>query len=114
MPYIRVIRYRWLPGYSAESARLARALSASVAAQAGSLGVRVLSALDGGGEGLVVFEWETREALSQHLTAASLERLAPWAVPLLHWRTDQAYEVLPADSGQDTRSTPGESARDPS
>ena len=102
MPYIRVIRYRWLPGHSAASTRLARALAASVAGQIGSRGVRVLSALDGGGEGLVVFEWETRESLNQHLTTASLERLAPWAVPLLHWRTDQAYEVLPGDAGSGT------------
>jgi len=58
--------------------------------------VRVLAALDGTGEGLVVFEWETREALNRHLAAASIEGLAPWAVPLLHWRTDQAYKVLPA------------------
>jgi quinol monooxygenase YgiN len=94
MAYIRVIRYRWLPGHATESARLASVLAASVAGQAGSCGVRVLSALDGGGEGLVVFEWESREALNQHLTSTSLERLAPWAVPLLHWRTDQAYEVL--------------------
>jgi heme-degrading monooxygenase HmoA len=94
MAYIRVIRYRWLPGYASESARLARALASSGAGQAGSRGVRVLSALDGGGEGLVVFEWETREALNEHLLTASLERLAPWAVPLLHWRTDQTYEVI--------------------
>jgi quinol monooxygenase YgiN len=98
MAYIRVIRYRWLPGHTTESARLASVLAASVAGQAGSRGVRVLSALDGGGEGLVVFEWETREALNQHLTTTSLERLAPWAVPLLHWRTDQAYEVLSGEA----------------
>ncbi len=97
MSYIRVIRYRWLPGHTSESARLARALASSVAGQPGSRGVRVLSALGGGGEGLVVFEWETREALAAHLGAATLERLAPWAIPLLHWRTDQAYEVLPGD-----------------
>jgi hypothetical protein len=97
MAYIRVIRYRWLPGYAGESARLARALASSGAGLVGSRGVRVLSALDGGGEGLVVFEWETREALNEHLAGATLERLAPWAVPLLHWRTDQAYQVLPDD-----------------
>jgi hypothetical protein len=97
MAYIRVIRYRWLPGYATESSRLAQALAASGAGQAGSRSVRVLSALDGGGEGLVVFEWETREALNAHLLAASLERLAPWAVPLLYWRTDQTYEVLPGE-----------------
>lgn len=97
MAYVRVIRYRWLPGHAPESARLARALATSGAGQTGSLGVRVLSGLGDGGEGLVVFEWETREALNEHLVAASLERLAPWAVPLLHWRTDQAYEVLPSE-----------------
>lgn len=99
MSYIRVIRYRWRPGSPNESARLARALAASAAGQAGSHGVRVLSALDGGGEGLVVFEWETRVALDAHRTETSLERVAPWAVPLLHWRTDQIYEVLPPDLG---------------
>ena len=113
MPYIRVIRYRWLPGHTAESTRLARALTASVAGQAGSRGVSVLSALDGGGEGLVVFEWETRDALNQHRTATSLERLAPWAVPLLHWRTDQAYEVLPDDAGANSGGPPGAAALDP-
>jgi quinol monooxygenase YgiN len=107
MPYVRVIRYRWLPGHTTESARLAHALASSVAEQPGSRGVRVLSALDGGGEGLVVFEWETRDALNQHLTAASLERLAPWAVPLLHWRTDQAYEVLPGEARAGASTTPG-------
>ena len=60
--------------------------------------MRVLAALDGGSEGLVVFEWETREALDAHLLTASLERLAPWAVPLLHWRTDQNYEVVPGEA----------------
>jgi hypothetical protein len=98
MPYIRVIRYRWLPGHSGDAARLAQALAASGAGQADSRGVRVLSALGGGSEGLVVFEWATREALSAHLAGVSLERLAPWAVPLSHWRTDQAYEVLVGDA----------------
>ena len=100
MAYIRVIRYRWLPGHAGLSARLAQALAASAAGWAGSRGVRVLSALDGGTEGLVVFEWESREALDGHLAAASLDRLAPWAVPLLHWRTDQSYEVLPSEGGE--------------
>lgn len=98
MAYVRVIRYRWLPGHITESARLAQALAASGAGQADNCSVRVLSALDGGSEGLVVFEWATREALSEHVAGTSLERLAPWAVPLLHWRTDQAYEVLPGEA----------------
>lgn len=97
--YIRVIRYRWLPGHVREGARLARALAESAAGRPGSRGVRVLSALQGGVEGLVVFEWDSREALEAHVAAVSLERLAPWAVPLLHWRTDQSYEVLPSTSG---------------
>src|SRR5215210_4308304 len=97
MAYVRVIRYRWLPGHTGESPRLAQALAASAAGQAGSRGVRVLCALDGGTEGLVVFEWESREALQRHVAAASLDRIAPWAVPSLHWRTDQSYEVLSAE-----------------
>ena len=98
MAYIRVIRYRWRPGCTAESSRLAQALVTSGVGREGSRSVRVLAALDGGSEGLVVFEWETREALDAHLLTASLERLAPWAVPLLHWRTDQNYEVVPGDA----------------
>jgi quinol monooxygenase YgiN len=80
-----------------ESSRLAQALVASGVGQAGNRSVRVLAALDGGREGLVVFEWETREALDAHLRSATLEQLAPWAVRLLHWRTDQNYEVVPGD-----------------
>jgi quinol monooxygenase YgiN len=98
MAYVRVIRYRWRPGCTAESGRLAQALVASGMGREGSRSVRVLAALDGGSEGLVVFEWETREALDAHLRTASLEQLAPWAVGLLHWRTDQNYEVLPGDA----------------
>ncbi|HEY7060135.1 MAG TPA: antibiotic biosynthesis monooxygenase [Chloroflexota bacterium] len=104
MSFIRVIHYRWRLGSPNESARLARVLAASAAGEAGeagSRGVRVLSALDGGREGLVVFEWETRAALDAHRAATSLERVAPWAVPLLHWRTDQTYEVLAPDPGSD-------------
>ena len=97
--YVRVIRYRWLPSHVREGPRLARALAESAAGRSGSRGVRVLSALQGGVEGLVVFEWDSREALEAHVAAVTLERLAPWAVPLLHWRTDQSYEVLLSASG---------------
>jgi hypothetical protein len=97
--YVRVIRYRWLPGRAQEGARLARELAASAEGRPGGRGVRVLTALQGGVESLVVFEWETREALDGHLAAVSLERLAPWAVPLLHWRTDQSYAVQPVSMG---------------
>jgi hypothetical protein len=93
--YVRVVRYRWLPGHVHEAPRLAQALVASAEGRPGNRGVRVLSALQGGVEGLVVFEWDSLPALEAHVTAVSLERLAPWAVPLLHWRTDQSYEVLP-------------------
>ena len=92
--FVRAIRYRWVPAHAADAARLARELVASAQGQPGCRAVRVLSALDGGTEGLVVFEWETRAALDAHVAAASLERLAPWAVPLLHWRTDQCYEMI--------------------
>ncbi len=98
--YVRVIRYRWLPGHAHEAKRLAEALVASAAGIPGARGVRVLSTIDGGTEGLVVFEWETREALEAHRAQASLERVAPWAVPLLHWRTDQAYEVIWPPDGE--------------
>ena len=97
--YVRVIRYRWLPGHVQEGRRLAQVLAASAEGSAGSRGVRVLSALQGGVEGLVVFEWDTRDALEAHAAAVTLERLAPWAVPLLHWRTDQSYEVLLSSTG---------------
>ncbi len=92
--YVRVIRYRWVPGHAHEAARLARALRASAEGQPGSRGVRVLSVVEGASEGLVVFEWDSRMALDAHVRGTSLERVAPWAVPLLHWRTDQSYEVL--------------------
>ena len=38
--------------------------------------------------------------LEAHRAQASLERVAPWAVPLLHWRTDQAYEVIWPPDGE--------------
>jgi hypothetical protein len=67
----------------------------SARGRAGCRGVRVLSCVDRSGEGLVVFEWETREALAAHAAEASLDSVAPWAIAQLHWRTDQTYEVLP-------------------
>ena len=100
--YVRVIRYRWLAGRAHEGSRLARELAASADGRTGAHGVRVLTALQGGVETLVVFEWETREALDSHLASVTLERLAPWAVPLLHWRTDQSYVVEPATVGAAT------------
>ena len=96
--FVRVIRYRWLPGHAADAVRLTRLLVQSAQGQPGCRGIRVLSALDGPGEGLVVFEWETRAALDAHAAAANLECLAPWAVPLLHWRTDQSYELVPLEA----------------
>jgi hypothetical protein len=45
----------------------------------------------------VVFEWETREGLEAHAAATRLESVAPWAIPLLQWRTDQSYEALALD-----------------
>ena len=104
--FVRVIRYRWLPGHAGHATRLARELVASAQGQPGCRAVRVLSALDGGTEGLVVFEWETRAALDAHVAVASLERLARWAIPLLHWRTDQCYEMISpgmVDSGHTRR-----------
>jgi quinol monooxygenase YgiN len=95
--FVRVIRYRWLPGHTADAARLARELVRSAQGQPGCRAIRVLSALDRASEGLVVFEWETRAALDEHVARASLERLAPWAVPLLQWRTDQSYTPMPID-----------------
>jgi quinol monooxygenase YgiN len=105
--FVRVIRYRWRPGHVADAARLARQLVRSAQGQPGCRAIRVLSALEGGGEGLVVFEWETRAALEAHAAAASLERLAPWAVPLLHWRTDQCYALVPLDAAPAVDAPPG-------
>ena len=96
--FVRVIRYRWLSGHADDALRLARLLVESAQGQAECAGIRVLHALDNSREGLVVFEWPTRAALDAHIAAASLERLAPWAVPLLHWRTDQAYERIPPET----------------
>ena len=96
--FVRVIRYRWLPGHADDALRLARLLVESAQGQADCSAIRVLNALDHSREALVVFEWATRAALEAHIAAAGLERLAPWAVPLLHWRTDQAYERIPPET----------------
>ncbi len=93
--YVRAIRYRWLAGPADNGERLAAQLVESIQGRAGCRGVRVLSALDGGPEGLVLFEWETREGLEAHASATRLESIAPWAIPLLQWRTDQSYEARP-------------------
>jgi quinol monooxygenase YgiN len=96
--FVRVIRFRWLPGEATESARLARALVQSAQGQPACRTIRVLSALEDGSEGLVVFEWATRQALDAHVTQVSIDRLAPWAMPLLQWRTDQCYTLVPLDT----------------
>jgi quinol monooxygenase YgiN len=94
--FVRVIRYRWLPGHTAEAQRLAQVLVESAQGQPGCRGIRVLTVLDSGTEGLVVFEWETRAAMEAHASTATIERLAPWAMPFLHWRTDQRYVLVAA------------------
>jgi heme-degrading monooxygenase HmoA len=95
--YTRAIRYRWLQRSAENAERLAGQLARSAHGRPGCRGVRVLSALDGGREGLVVFEWETREGLEAHASTSRLENVAPWAIPLLQWRTDQSYESLPIE-----------------
>jgi quinol monooxygenase YgiN len=90
--YSRVIRYRWLPGHASEGPRLVQALLATAAGQPDLLAARVLRALGNSHEGIVVFDWASRAALERHRAATPLETVAPWAIPLLHWRTDQCYE----------------------
>jgi hypothetical protein len=90
--YSRVIRYRWLPGHAGEGPRLVRALLASAEGHPDLLAAHVLRALEGSQEGIVVFDWASRAALERHRLATPLEQVAPWAIPLLHWRTDQCYE----------------------
>jgi quinol monooxygenase YgiN len=103
--YVRAIRYRWLADPAGNAERLAAQLVRSVRGRTGCRAVRVLSALDGGREGLVVFEWETREGLEAHAQAACLESVAPWAISLLQWRTDQSYEALPPERLPDASAT---------
>ncbi len=92
--FVRVIRYRWLPGHTAEAQRLAQVLVESAQGRPGCRGIRVLTVLEGGTEGLVVFEWKTRAAMEAHASTATIERLAPWAMPFLRWRTDQQYALV--------------------
>jgi hypothetical protein len=92
--YVRAIRYRWLQVSAENTERLATQLVESAKALPGCRAIRVLSALDGGREGLVAFEWDTRNELDAHARAARLEAVAPWAIPLLQWRTDQSYESV--------------------
>ena len=95
--YVRAIRYRWLQVSAENTQRLAAQLVQSAKALPGCRAIRVLSALDGGREGLVVFEWDTREGLEGHARTARLEAVAPWAISLLQWRTDQCYESVPVE-----------------
>ncbi len=90
--YSRIIRYRWLPGHAGEGPRLVEALLATSAGHPDLLAAHVMGALDGGPEGIVMFDWASRAALERHRAATPLEQVAPWAIPLLHWRTDQCYE----------------------
>jgi quinol monooxygenase YgiN len=92
--YVRAIRYRWLQVSAENTERLATQLVQSARALPGCRTIRVLSALDGGREGLVAFEWDTRMGLDAHAQATRLEAVAPWAIPLLQWRTDQSYESV--------------------
>ena len=93
----------WICGSEISNCRYSvRYVRASAAGQPDLTGLRVLRGLDGGNEGLVVFEWGTRAALDAHREAVSLDKVAPWAVPLLHWRTDQAYEHEAADAAADS------------
>ena len=75
--FVRAIRYCWLSGPADNAERLAAQLVQSVRGFPGCRAVRVLRALDGEREGLVVFEWETREALEAHAAASRLETVAP-------------------------------------